>query len=83
MPEVVLVQQPAVAREHVALDPPLMEEQLVAPELFSAQGGHVQAAEEGRFRSPSFRADGAPNSKHGQGKEPETAGRRSLESAVG
>ena len=38
--QVLPVQQPVVAGEHVALDAPLVEEQLVGPELLSTQGGH-------------------------------------------
>ena len=38
--EVLPIQQPAVAVEHVALDAPLMEEQLVGPKLLATQCGH-------------------------------------------
>ncbi len=36
---VLVVQQPVAVVERVALDAPLVEEQLVGPKLFSAQGG--------------------------------------------
>ena len=58
--EVVLVQQAAVAGERVPLDPPLVEEEFVGPELLSPQRGHGnrRRAAGGRFlaRQPAGKA---------------------------
>ena len=50
MTAIVAVQQPAMSRERIPLDSPIVEEQLVAPKLYAAQSLRRQAGGSARNR---------------------------------
>ena len=72
--EVAAVEQPAMAREHVALDAPLVKEQFVAPELLSPHRRHWNDFRVARARLPAHQPAGqARQSRENQKNDAEDA----------